>query len=85
MADETYRKFHSGRFGPEGSITPDFATKVQSGGSFSNQDTSPNRKKKKEDPEDKQRKEDDKFMEGDEGGDSTSWSDAGGGSDMEGS
>ena len=37
MADESYRKFHSGRFGPEGTINPDFATKVESGGSFKNQ------------------------------------------------
>jgi hypothetical protein len=24
MADETYRRFHSGRFGPADTITPDF-------------------------------------------------------------
>ena len=41
MADDTYRKFHSGRFGPEGTINPDFATKVESGGSFQNQKTGP--------------------------------------------
>ena len=51
MADETYRKFHSGRFGPQGEVTPDFATKVQSGGSFTNQDTSPKKKEKEKDEE----------------------------------
>ena len=50
MADETYRKFHAGRFGPVGTIDPDFATKVESGGSFQNSEG----KKKKEEPEKKE-------------------------------
>lgn len=47
MADETYRKFHAGRFGPEG-MELDFKTKI--GGAVA---SSPKEKEKPKDEENK--------------------------------
>ena len=44
MADETYRKFHSGRFGPEG-IDINFNTEISGTKGVTGNDQSPKKKK----------------------------------------
>ena len=46
MADETYRKFHSGRFGPEG-IDINFETKIEGSKGVSSKSSDPREVDKK--------------------------------------
>lgn len=44
--DETYRRFHSGRFGPS-TVTPEFSTELEDSGGVTNQGSPADTKKPK--------------------------------------